>query len=61
MKLTEAHRQYQDALEHYRRTKTEYENVMTADDLRDDALEAVEDARKAVFAAWAMKMVVSWR
>lgn len=61
MNLVEASRQYQDALEYDRRTRGEYEDVVSADDIREESSAVLEDARKALSAAWEQHVIEEFR
>lgn len=52
MSLAEASRQYQVALEFDRRLRAEFEDVMSADDVRLDSSLAVAEAKAELFVAW---------
>ena len=53
MDLSEASRQYQDALEYDRRARGEFGETMSADDILEEALTTREAAWKALSDVWA--------
>lgn len=53
MDLSEASRQYQDALEHDRRARTEFGDTVSAEDILDEAGAAREAAWEMLTGVWA--------